>query len=184
MLPPGTFDRHVVDTTNRYVRQHKDRSLMWDPDACNVAIHAAFDPHCAGKTPDMARYVFPLDYYDWVIRQLQEVLEDPTFWFFCERRDAELLDRAFSRHNIVVGPDRQRGCLDKHYLEPIIKAFHHFVHSTVMVTCNSGFSSATAYFRDGRPTIYHPHRQLRDLPDNGFYLPTDEHGTFDVSPLY
>jgi hypothetical protein len=186
LIPAGMFDQHVVDTTNRYVRRHADRKLMWDPDACNVAIHAAFYPHNTGPTPADVRYIFPLEYYARIIHQLQEVLEDPTFWFFCERADAELLDRAFPEHNIVAGPDRilkYRGN-EQHYLEPIHKAFHHMVHADVLVTCNSSFSVMATYFRDGRPTIYHPHAHLKDLPTNGFYLPTDEHGTFDASPLY
>lgn len=181
-LEHDIFSEIVETTSAKFLAMHGDKLLRWDPDRTNVAIHACFVPGGNGPRHDTVRYIFPMSYYTTIMDQLRRQVQDPMFHVFCEACDGKRVRAQFGPDSDVrvhVGPNRGL----RHKYGPVHQIFLHFVRSDILVTCNSGFSVVAAYFRHGKPTIYHPHTHLHSLPAGRCYIPTEEDGRFDSTAL-
>jgi hypothetical protein len=126
------------------------------------------------------RYMFPLSYFDKVLEQLQGSLDKPfEVDIYTEALHSdEIVDHFGARENCKVHVGNNRKEKNHDLIHEIFKAF---ITADILVACNSSFSAMAAYFRHGKPMIYHPHRHLDHLPLP--YLATDRDGRFDTGAL-
>lgn len=182
------FETLVERVSRNFAALHpmplQDRSA-----AKQVAVHINggidYDPlnypqHFAA--PARVRYLFPMAYYGNILDQIAQALgpENCDFTIYTETLNAEKVVNYFQnrpRTKVALGNNR-----DKSTNAQIIEIFKSFITADILVTCNSSFSTVAAYFRESRPTIYHPHDHLNHLPSPP-YFPTREDGSFNAQLL-
>jgi len=185
----GWVDQHLFDdltTTWRdaYESHNQHRSTpLFDPAHRNVAIHIARgrDIHNRHRPSESQwpAYIFPMSYWENIIKSLRELSGLTTFHVFTERTNSEEVVDALEGYSAVrihLGPDRKS---KKHaYIHDVL---HHFIKSDVFVASNSWFSNIALYLRNDFTckNIYHPNVIMHDLPHNR-YKPTDLKGNFPI----
>jgi len=183
------FSEVVRENSRRFRANNENSFSLQRSEVVNVAMHigrgADFD-EClypehfrSSKEP---RFMFNIDYFMNIYEQLNSLFgrKGMQVDVYSEQINSEDIIAAFGdieNVNIRIGENRDRiTSADVHDI------FTSFVTSDVLVTCNSSFSVMAVYYREGRPTIYHPHYHLMDLPESP-YLATDEYGHFQVDIL-
>lgn len=134
------------------------------------------------STPFAVRYMFDMDYYENILLHIEKAYGagNVRFNIYTEKENSEAIINRFNdrKHTTVhIGSNRE----EKNY-DQIHAIFKAFVEADILVCSNSSFSVMCAYFRKGRKTIYHPHLQLRYLPEPN-YIATDEQGHLDIELL-
>ncbi len=186
IIEKDIFTQLRTQISHRYWKRHRYDQLI-DRETPKVAIHISrgvdYNPE---KFPEHfsdsynVRYMFSLEYFDAIIRQLQEEYPQCELNIFTEHHNSSEISSHFGEASGVrlhIGPNRKQKSN-----ELVHQIFRSFVESDILVACNSSFSAMCAYFRQGRPTIYHPHRHLDDLPQADC-IPTQIDGTFKVKLL-
>ena len=133
-------------------------------------------------SPFAVRYMFDMDYYENTILHIEQAygVGNVQFNIYTEKQNAEdILDRFQNRKHtrVLIGSDRE----EKNY-DQIHAIFKSFVEADILVCSNSSFSVMCAYFRKGRKTVYHPHLQLRYLPEPN-YIKTADDGSLNSALL-
>lgn len=128
------------------------------------------------------RYMFSMDYYENILNHIDKAygIGNVSFDIYTEAQNSEdITDRFLTRKNtkVHIGSNRQ----EKNY-DLVHGIFQAFVEADILVCSNSSFSVMCAYFRKDRQTIYHPHLQLRYLPEPN-YVKTTKDGIIDISLL-
>lgn len=189
LLVRDVFSEVVEEASRKFRAKHRHRESRFGTGLVSVAMHIS-----RGKGYDRVRnpsvfadsrnvrYMFPLVYFTNIYHQLCERLgaSRSEFHVFTERLNSEEIVEAFQalpNVTVHVGSNRK----EKNF-SLVHDIFYNFVSADVLVTCNSAFSAVCSYFRQGKPTIYHPHRHLFDLPEIDYFA-TDEAGSFDVDRL-
>lgn len=154
------------------VAMHINRGADYDPEK--------FPHHFS--TPFAVRYMFDMDYYENIILHIEKAygIGNVHFNIYTEKENSEAIVDRFNqrKHTTVhIGSNREQ----KNY-DQIHAIFKSFVEADILVCSNSSFSVMCAYFRKGRKTIYHPHLQLRYLPEPN-YIATDDQGNLDIEVL-
>lgn len=134
------------------------------------------------SSPYAVRYMFDMDYYENIIHHIETAhgIGKVQFTIYTEKENAQDIIARFSnrKHTTVqLGSNRE----EKNY-DQIHAIFKAFVTADILVCSNSSFSVMCAYFRKDRKTIYHPHLQLRHLPEPN-YVKTAEDGSLDIQVL-
>ncbi|CAM1362668.1 hypothetical protein [Tenacibaculum xiamenense] len=134
------------------------------------------------STPFAVRYMFDMDYYENTLIHIEKAygVGNVKFTIYTEQVNSEAIVERFSNRlntEVKIGSNRE----EKNY-DQIHRIFRAFVEADILVCSNSSFSVMCAYFRKGRKTIYHPHLQLRYLPEPN-YIKTDDNGTIDIEVL-
>lgn len=186
MIQKNIFDEVLTETSRDYEVMHGAAPKR---DFVFVAVHISrgvdYDPN---RFPDHfeqsynVRYMFDLDYFSAIMDQIRENLTGKSIQFHIYTEalhSREILDRFSPEKDceVHVGSNRKEG--NDNLIHHIFKQF---VHSDILVACNSSFSAMCAYFRKGKTTIYHPHRHLDLLPAPNF-LATDIDGKFSTKDL-
>lgn len=178
-------------TSAAYRRRHSipDWDMPGNAHPVDVAIHISrgvdYDPNRFPEHFDNSRnvrYMFLLCYFDRVMSQIEEAVGGGyvRFHVYTEAlHSGEIVDHFSSRSNVEVNVGNNRREKNDQLIHRI---FRHFVTADILVTCNSSFSTVATYFRDDRPTIYHPHEHLDHLNDP-LHIPTMENGEFDIELL-
>ncbi|OAV43689.1 hypothetical protein [Lewinella sp. 4G2] len=189
LIDRDIFGEIVQETTARYAAKHGPLPTRQPGDPLRVAMHISrggdynreqYPEHFAD--PYNVRYMFPMEYFLTIYRQIQAAAGGRAVELniYTEERNSEDIVEAFTGLEgvtLYLGCNRRQP--DEAEIEGIFKAF---VAADVLVSCNSSFSTEAIFFRGDRPSIYHPHRHLNDLPDWP-YLATDASGEFDVDEL-
>lgn len=133
-------------------------------------------------SPFAVRYMFDMDYYENIILHIEKAygVGNVCFNIYTEKQNSEdILERFDKRKHtrVIIGSDRE----EKNY-DQIHSIFKSFVEADILVCSNSSFSVMCAYFRKGRKTVYHPHLQLRYLPEPNYVL-TEDDGSLDIALL-
>jgi hypothetical protein len=133
-------------------------------------------------SPFAVRFMFDMDYYENIILHIEKAygVGDVFFTIYTENQNAEDILRRFENRNntkVLLGSDRE----EKNY-DQIHSIFKSFVEADILVCSNSSFSVMCAYFRKGRKTVYHPHLQLRYLPEPN-YIKTEDDGSLNIETL-
>ncbi|WP_417939534.1 hypothetical protein [Flavobacterium sp. RS13.1] len=133
-------------------------------------------------SPFAVRYMFDMDYYENIILHIEKAygVGNVCFNIYTEKQNSEdILERFDKRKHtrVIIGSDRE----EKNY-DQIHSIFKSFVEADILVCSNSSFSVMCAYFRKGRKTVYHPHLQLRYLPEPNYIL-TEDDGSLDIALL-
>ncbi|WP_281310674.1 hypothetical protein [Flavobacterium flavigenum] len=133
-------------------------------------------------SPFAVRYMFDMDYYENIILHIEEAygVGNVCFNIYTEKQNAEDILLRFDKREhtrVIIGSDRE----EKNY-DQIHSIFKSFVEADILVCSNSSFSVMCAYFRKGRKTVYHPHLQLRYLPEPN-YIKTEDDGSLDIALL-
>lgn len=179
------------DLSQKFAKMNKGRKSTLDNEFYNVAVHISrggdYDEE---KYPQhfvsdwWPRFMFDLEYFKNISDQIRAVVGGKIlFSVYTERLNSEeIIDKLKAGDvKFMIGPNRDEAP------EVIIdNIFFNFVTSDLLVTCNSSFSIMAALYREGRPTIYHPHAHLHSLPHSlpaGQFLATDVEGKFDSSLL-
>ncbi len=134
------------------------------------------------STPFAVRYMFDMDYYENILIHIEKAygIGNVNFSIYTENANSEaILERFENRQNtkVLIGSNRE----EKNY-DQIHNIFKAFVTADILICSNSSFSVMCAYYRKGRKTIYHPHLQLRYLPEPN-YIRTDDFGNIDIVVL-
>jgi hypothetical protein len=143
-----------------------------------VRIAAHIDRGKGPKDPWKSRYVLPMAYFERIFEQIEWVLGDREHEITIYAEDgysAGVPERFQNRRNTKIHHGPNRWAKDFPACEYI---FHKFVECDILITCGSAFSTVATHFRQGRPTIYHPHCLLYNLPESNFYA-TKLDGSFD-----
>lgn len=133
-------------------------------------------------SPYAVRYMFDMDYYENIILHIEKAygVGNVTFNIYTENENSEdIIARFGERENtkVLLGSNRE----EKNY-DQIHTIFKAFVEADILVCSNSSFSVMCAYFRKNRKTVYHPHLQLRYLPEPN-YVKTSDDGSLDIEVL-
>lgn len=133
-------------------------------------------------SPYAVRYMFDMDYYENIILHIEKAygVGMVHFSIYTEKQNSEDILQRFSNRKhtrVLLGSDREQ----KNY-DQIHAIFKSFVQADILVCSNSSFSVMCAYFRKGRKTVYHPHLQLRYLPEPN-YIKTEDDGSLDIELL-
>lgn len=133
-------------------------------------------------SPFAVRYMFDMDYYENIILHIEKAYGTGNVYFniYTEKQNAEDILQRFDKRKhtrVIIGSDRE----EKNY-DQIHSIFKSFVEADILVCSNSSFSVMCAYFRKGRKTVYHPHLQLRYLPEPN-YIKTEDDGSLDIALL-
>lgn len=128
------------------------------------------------------RYMFGMDYYENILIHIEKAygIDNVKSSIYTEKENSEdILERFDGRKNtmVLIGSDRE----EKNY-DQIHNIFRAFVEADILVCSNSSFSVMCAYFRKGKKTVYHPHLQLRYLPEPN-YVKTDKDGNLSIELL-
>ena len=134
------------------------------------------------SSPFAVRYMFDMDYYENIILHIENAFGagNVIFNIYTENKNSEdILDRFQNRKytRVLLGSNR-----DEKNHDQIHSIFRSFVEADILVCSNSSFSVMCAYFREGRKTIYHPHRHLRYLPEPN-YIKTEDDGSLNIELL-
>lgn len=134
------------------------------------------------SSPYAVRYMFDMDYYENIILHIEKAhgVGNVNFTIYTEKENSEaIMDRFGERKytKVLLGSNRE----EKNY-DQIHAIFKAFVEADILVCSNSSFSVMCAYFRKDRKTVYHPHLQLRYLPEPN-YVKTDDDGSLDIDVL-
>jgi hypothetical protein len=165
--------------SNRFDKYNKFKSPL-TKSRINVGIHAVFfDYGLKSRFHYNRRYRFPVSYYRAIMDQIRLKIQNPMFHIFIEKRDLKIASELKSG-DVKIWSGSNRGEKQNCSAQ---RAFVGLVKSDIMVTCNSSFSVTSTYFRGGRPTIYHPHEHLKNLPENNNFYATNLDGLFDVDRL-
>lgn len=182
VIETDIFTKLRTQITDRYSNRHRFAS-MFNRKAPTVAIHISrgvdynpekFPEHFADSYN--VRYMFSLTYFDKIIAQIQELFPQGRFHVYTEHHNSAEIQQHFDANKKIqlhIGPNRKQRSDTR-----IHQIFQSFVEADILVACNSSFSAMCTYFRQGRPTIYHPHKHLDDLPKFDC-IPTSGDGTFD-----
>lgn len=181
LIETNIFEKIQDEVTSGYLALHPrpDRKK----EMFTVAIHISrgvdfnkdrFPEHFADSYN--VRYMFSLPYFSNIMEQIEAALgkERVTFNLFTEAlHSSEIVDHFKGRKNATV----QVGSNRKEKNDQLIyDIFDQFVHSDILVCCNSSFSAMCAYYRKNKLTIYHPHKHLDHLPEP-YFIKTDQEGT-------
>jgi hypothetical protein len=191
LIKNNVFEDFYTELSDKYSQKHTDRGTPFDKDRVHIAAHInrgeSYDrvKYPRHFTSDWnVRHMFDLSYFENIWDQLRGVLANKSaacaIHIYTEQLNSEeIVERFSAREDITlhIGQNRNQG--DDELARTI---FHDFVTSDIFIPCNSSFSAMACYYRKGKPTIYHPHAHLFDLPETDFY-PTDANGRFDVSRL-
>mgnify|MGYP006097302501 FL=1 len=133
-------------------------------------------------SPFAVRYMFGMDYYENILIHIEKAygIDNVKSSIYTEKENSEdILERFDGRKNtmVLIGSDRE----EKNY-DQIHNIFRAFVEADILVCSNSSFSVMCAYFRKGKKTVYHPHLQLRYLPEPN-YVKTDKDGNLSIELL-
>ena len=181
------FSQIAEETTLNYHTLHGLPMRLNDKEKVTVAMHISrgvdynrerFPEHFEDSYN--VRYMFPLSYFDNIVLQIERVLDKPLeVDIYTEALHSnEILEHFGSRKNCRLHVGSNRKEKNDTLIHEIFKSF---VTSDILVACNSSFSAMAAYFRYGKPMIYHPHKHLDHLPLP--YLATNSDGDFDVEAL-
>lgn len=134
------------------------------------------------SSPYAVRYMFDMDYYENIIQHIEKAHGEGNvkFTIYTEKENAEDIITRFGNRKhtkVQLGSNRE----EKNY-DQIHAIFKAFVTAAILVCSNSSFSVMCAYFRKDRKTVYHPHLQLRHLPEPN-YVKTNEDGSLDCQVL-
>lgn len=134
------------------------------------------------SSPYAVRYMFDMDYYENIILHIEKAygVGNVHFNIYTEKENAEDITERFENRkhtNVLIGSNREEK--NHNQIHSIFKAF---VEADILVCSNSSFSVMCAYFRKDRKTVYHPHLQLRYLPEPN-YIKTDDDGNLDIAVL-
>jgi hypothetical protein len=191
LIERDVYGEIVSETSGKFVRRHSHKPTSFREGTLNVAVHIdrgwQFNREKFPKLFEISRskkprYMFPIEYFERIVSQLNSVLGDREFdiHIYTERANSEEIIDTFAGQEHVtmhVGDNRKQ----KNYRQ-IHDIFFHFVKCDLLVTCNSSFSVVATYFRSGKPSLYHEHSHLFDLPGD-FNLATDLDGSFDCGKL-
>ena len=133
-------------------------------------------------SPFAVRYMFGMDYYENILIHIEKAygIDNVKSSIYTEKENSEdILERFDGRKNtmVLIGSDRE----EKNY-DQIHNIFRAFVEADILVCSNTSFSVMCAYFRKGKKTVYHPHLQLRYLPEPN-YVKTDKDGNLSIELL-
>lgn len=189
----GKLDRDVFSEIQQEISQNFDDqhslSITKSNSPIEVAMHinrgTDYDrekfPHHF-TSPFAVRYMFSMDYYENILIHIEKAYgkDNVKSRVYTEKENSEdILERFDGRKNttVLIGSDRE----EKNY-EQIHNIFKAFVEADILVCSNSSFSVMCAYFRKGKKTVYHPHLQLRYLPEPN-YVKTDKDGNLSLELL-
>jgi hypothetical protein len=189
LIERNVFQEIVAETTAKYWRRHQIPGEREGPLAIEVAMHISrggdFDPVTFPEhfeDPYNVRYMFSMEYFMCIYQQVRESFPGRKLHFsiYTEELNSEDIVQAFSsKEDVTINIGCNRSKPDEQLIEGIFKAF---VSANILVSCNSSFSTMAVFFRGNKPTIYHPHRHMDNLPPWP-YLKTDKKGNFSVDRL-
>lgn len=210
LINKNIFEEITRETTEKFRAKHQNYSSYFNNDVINIAMHVDrgvsynkelwpqnFEHH------QNVRYMFPISYYENIYNQITHLLSGQPYkvYIYTEEANSEEIVKVFGTRKdtkLCIGKNRLQKrrtgkILDKikNRIEDVTlrnsyafvhDIFYHFVMSDIFIASNSSFSAVVAYYRHGKPMIYHPHKHLLDLPETNYFA-TDEDGYFDVSRL-
>ncbi len=189
LIERDVFHEIVQETSAKYRQKHQLLAKKKEGDVIEVAMHisrgvdfnrVAFPEHF--ENPYNVRYMFGMDYFVRIYQQVKSAIQDRKIHFsiYTEERNSEDIVTAFKdKEDVTLNVGCNRGKPDKGLIENIFRAF---VEADLLVSCNSSFSTMAVFFRGDKPTIYHPHLHMDDLPEWP-YLKTDVEGFFSAERL-
>ena len=133
-------------------------------------------------SPFAVRYMFGMDYYENILIHIEKAfgIDNVVSRIYTEKENSEdILERFDRRKNttVLIGSNRE----EKNY-DQIHSIFKSLVEADILVSSNSSFSVMCAYYRKDKKTVYHPHLQLKHLPEPN-YLKTDQEGNLSIELL-
>lgn len=189
LIKNDIFSNIQSKLSNNFINLHA-LSTYTNPHSLKIAIHInrgldydrEKNPHLF-KSSFRTRHMFPLDYFENIINQLEEKygVRNTIFYIYTEKLNSEEICIRFKNRNnikIMIGSNRSK----KNY-QLIHSIFSNFITSDILVCSNSSFSSVASYYRKGKQTIYHPHAHLNYLPEPE-YIKTDQNGNFNSKLLH
>lgn len=189
LIKRNVFEEITREISEKFENDHQGDPSYFNPKFINIALHISRGcDYDREKFPQLfkssfrVRHMFPIDYFMNICRHLRFALKGKRlkFHIYTEALNSEEIVSSFQGFSdTILHIGGNRGT--KNQLE-IQSIFLHFVKSDILVTCNSSFSTVCAYFRNQKPTIYHPHQHLRHLPETNFFQ-TDQAGNFDAARM-
>lgn len=177
LLERDIFSEIYSELSTKYAKKHRLGEREGP-----IRISAHIDRGKGPKDSWKSRYVFELSYFDNIFDQVRKALIDLNYKItvYAEKGYSPGVPEYYEAVPDVfvsLGPNRREGDLPK--CEAI---FQSFVDCDILITCGSSFGVVASHFRRGKPTIYHPHCLLFDLPETDFCA-TKLDGSFDWEGL-